>query len=172
MELAKAIRADNSITELPLALLTSSGAERDPAKAAGVDVYMTKPVRHGRLRNALVHMLIDSDHPKPSAAPGEAAEPAGVSRRRLLVAEDNLVNQVVARATLEKLGHEVDLALRRRASRRDDRGKRYAAVFRDCEMPKLDGYDATAAIRARETGSEGLPIVAMTANTPEGDRER
>ncbi len=172
VELAEAIRADSSIIALPLALLTSSGAERDPAKAAGVDVYMTKPVRHGRLRNALVHMLIDSDHPKPSAAPRSAAQPGGISRRRLLVAEDNLVNQVVARATLEKLGYEVDLASDGAEAIAMTAETDYAAVFMDCQMPKLDGYDATGAIRARETASEHLPIVAMTANALKGDRER
>ena len=171
VELATAIRGDDSIVDIPLALLTSSGAEREPAKAAGVAVYMTKPVRHGRLRNALVHMLIDNVAVKPAAPPRDPAPAAG-SGRRLLVAEDNLVNQVVARATLEKLGYEVDLASDGSEAVAMIAAARYAAVFMDCQMPKLDGYDATAAIRARETRGERLPIVAMTANALEGDRER
>ena len=172
VELARAIRDDQSITSLPLALLTSSSAEREPAKAAGVAVYMTKPVRHRRLHNALVHMLIDNEQPKPTATPRGTVPTPAVEPRRVLVAEDNLVNQVVARATLEKLGYEVDLAAdgAEAVAMTVDGG--YAAVFMDCQMPRLDGYGATAEIRRREAGGERLPIVAMTANALKGDRER
>ena len=172
VELAEAIRSDSSIVAIPLALLTSSGAEREPAKTAGVAVYMTKPVRHGRLRNALVRMLIDTDHPKPLPAPREAATPAGPAARPLLVAEDNLVNQVVARATLEKLGYEVHLAADGSDAVAMTAVNDYAAVFMDCQMPRVDGYDATAVIRRGEAEGERLPIVAMTANALKGDRER
>ena len=172
VQLAHAIRADSSIIATPLALLTSSGAERQPARAAGVAVYLTKPVRHRRLRTALVQMLIETDHPKPSEVPREAVRTAGGARRRLLVAEDNLVNQVVARVTLEKLGYAVDLASDGAEAVAMTAAGDYAAVLMDCQMPRLDGYDATAAVRQREGATERLPIIAMTANALTGDRER
>ena len=172
VELARAIRADSSITALPLALLTSSGSERAPAEAVGVNVYMTKPVRHRRLRNALVHMLVDVDHAKPVTVPRDGAQASIAPRPRLLVAEDNLVNQVVARATLEKLGYEVDVASDGAEAIAMTSAFPYAAVLMDCQMPRLDGYDATSAIRRREAGHRRLPIVAMTANALAGDRER
>ncbi len=87
----------------------------------------------------------------------------------LLVAEDNPVNQTVARATLEKLGFVVEIAHDGECAVAMSAERDYAAIFMDCQMPVLDGYSATAAIREREArGARRVPIVAMTGTRPQG----
>jgi two-component system sensor histidine kinase/response regulator len=92
----------------------------------------------------------------------------------VLVAEDNAVNQMVIQGMLARYGFEVDVAGDGREALAQLEHRRYAAVFMDCQMPELDGYETTAAIRAAEAsrGSARLPIVAMTAHAMTGDRER
>ena len=96
--------------------------------------------------------------------PGEAA--------RLLVVEDNLVNQRLALRLLEKLGHRVELAGNGLEAVRLAGAVAYDAIFMDCQMPELDGFEATRRIRAAEAPGRRVPIVAMTANALQGDRER
>ncbi len=123
--------------------------------------------------------------PLPPVAPGPAAtepatdaadaglaeepKPAGV---RLLVAEDNPVNQLVAVRMLERLGYRADVAVNGveavDALMRTD----YAAVLMDCQMPELDGYEATREIRRRQGPPRHTPVIAMTAGATQGDRER
>ncbi len=173
VELARAIKDDSAIFDLPLALLTSSGAERAPSEAAGIAVYMTKPVRHRRLRDAVWQMLsARSDRGEDSGTRSRNAIDDRVIRPRLLVAEDNLVNQVVARATLAKLGYDVDVAVDGAEAVAMTLATPYAAIFMDCHMPRLDGYAATAAIRDAAEPSARTPIIAMTASALPGDRER
>jgi signal transduction histidine kinase/CheY-like chemotaxis protein len=100
-----------------------------------------------------------------------AAIPAGGFWRVLLV-EDNPVNQKVAKRLLEKLGCEVDLAENGIQALAFYASRPYAAVFMDCQMPEMDGYTATALIRKQEGGASRTPIIAITANAMEGDRER
>ena len=114
----------------------------------------------------------------PRALPG-----VGDSRqaaRRVLLVEDNRVNQEVARAMLDKLGFEVDVADDGRAGMEAAFSRRYDVVLMDCQMPEMDGFQATAAIRAHELDTETwegamprrTPIIALTANAMKGDRER
>ena len=140
------------------------------AGRAGMSAVLTKPVRQTRLREALVGALAGPTLP---AAPSAAAPLAPVfsdARPLVLVAEDHPVNQLVIRKLLEQEGVDVDVAddgrqALDRIARRD-----YAAVFMDCQMPVLDGYDATRALR-RDGGGD-LPVIALTANAMKGDRER
>ncbi len=90
----------------------------------------------------------------------------------MLVVEDNAVNQRVIEAMLAKRGYAVELAGNGREALTLLSVRSYALVFMDCQMPEMDGYAATAAIRAREQGTSRLPIVAMTAHAMKGDRER
>ena len=94
------------------------------------------------------------------------------SRPRVLVAEDNPVNQRVAIRMLERLGLGADVAANGREAVQSFSRQPYAAILMDCQMPELDGFEATARIRAREGLGQHTPIIAMTASAMRGDRER
>ncbi|MGC3972889.1 MAG: response regulator [Nitrospira sp.] len=94
------------------------------------------------------------------------------SATRLLLAEDNPVNQKVACRMLEKFGYRVDVATNGREAVAAYERMRYPLIFMDCQMPEVDGFEATALIRGMEEGVRHTPIVAMTANAMQGDRER
>ena len=101
------------------------------------------------------------------------SEPAPAwSGGRVLVAEDNEINQFAATSVLGKLGFEVEIAINGREAIEMTRRKDYAIVFMDCQMPEIDGYTATAAIRRREAGGRRTPIIALTAHTMDGDRDK
>jgi CheY-like chemotaxis protein len=91
---------------------------------------------------------------------------------RVLLAEDNPVNQMVARALLERAGCTVEMANNGEEAVALSAGRAFALIFMDCQMPVLDGYAATAAIRRREGDAGRTPVIAMTANAMPGDRER
>ena len=170
--LARLIRGAPWADATRLIMLTSSGSERVAAREAGVGTYLTKPVRSDRLAQALIDALEASIAPPASHARGseEPAEPD--DRMRLLVAEDNPVNQVVARAMLERTGYRVDVAPDGLQAVRMWADGDYAAILMDCQMPVLDGYGATERIRAQEAGVARVPVIAMTASAMTGDRER
>jgi len=110
---------------------------------------------------------------KPAASPAPAPAAVGVNGARVLLVEDNEVNQMIARAMLESLGCTVESAGNGREAIERMAADRYDLVLMDCQMPEMDGFDATRAWRKRETGSpERLPIIALTASALEGDRER
>jgi len=175
--LAEAIRKDAGIASIPIILLTSAGRPDDGARCRrlGVRASLTKPVKQSDLLDSITVVLGVAG--QPADAVTEAAP--GVPRRRLrvLVAEDNPVNQLVASAILEKRGHSVVAvangreALAALAEAQPPDG--FDLVLMDVQMPEMDGYQATAAIRAAEEESGvHVPIVAITAHAMEGDRER
>ncbi len=170
LELSRRIRAQPRLRTTQLVLLTSGLAEADVAASAGFAAHLTKPVRQARLRDAVVGVL---SKPVPRGAAPARRAPALPSDARplVLVAEDHPVNQLVVRKLLEQEGLEVEVAGdgAEAVARVDARD--YVAVFMDCQMPLLDGYAATAAIRGTERGAD-LPIVALTAHAMKGDRER
>jgi PAS domain S-box-containing protein len=169
--LARKVRAEPWGADIRLVMLISSGNERVAARDAGVDTYLTKPVRHDRLARALTSAL--ARVPK-ARAPVElpAATSPSAADERILVVEDNQVNQLVARAMLERMGHRVDVACDGLEAVAMWGARDYAAIFMDCQMPKLDGYAASKRIRALEAGASRVPIIAITANVMTGDRER
>jgi PAS domain S-box-containing protein len=177
LELARHIKADPALAGVRLILLTSLGVRglRELARAAGIAGYLVKPVRLSQLHDCLA-MVMAATVPLPSAparpAPGSERRPPPVAHGpRVLLAEDNVVNQRVALRLLEKLGCCVDVVGNgREAVIAAARGE-YALVFMDCEMPEMDGFAATAAIRQGETGSRRVPIIALTASAMQGDRE-
>jgi CheY-like chemotaxis protein len=159
-EVVRAIRATPAIAGCRIAMLSSSGLSPGERSVA-------KPVRRARLLELLAEVLSDAE---PETAPVAAPLAAAQRRGRVLVADDNPVNQLVIETLLGKRGFAVDLAADGlEAVRRLDPDV-HAAVFMDCQMPTLDGYGATA--RIRETVARHVPIIAMTAHAFAGDRER
>ena len=190
MELAHKIKADPAISSTKLILLTSSGlrGEAEQARRVGFAAYLTKPVRQSQLYDAIaivMSMPLDT-------ATGESSESeeeqivtrynlkherddahARPSRGRVLVAEDNAVNQKVAVMMLERLGYRADVAANGEEAVESLSRIPYAAVLMDVQMPEMDGYEATAEIRRREEGERRhTPVIAMTANAMKGDREQ
>ncbi len=115
---------------------------------------------------------VSADGPAARAVAVAAAAAAVAAGRRVLLAEDNPVNQLVARGLLARLGCSVDVAGDGHEALRLLQGGGYDLVLMDCMMPGLDGYEATAEIRRREAGGARVPVIAMTANAMQGDRER
>jgi two-component system, sensor histidine kinase and response regulator len=146
----------------------------------GIEHYLTKPVRRASLLATVAEALAAEpvDAAPLTAAPLTAPEPerpalqAGTGR--VLVAEDNEVNQLVISGLLARHGYAVDVAADGREALAQLAHGEYVGVFMDCQMPVLDGYETTAAIRAGQagTGPAELPIIAMTAHAMKGDRER
>ena len=171
LELARQLR-EQSLAEPPrMIMLSSSAPDPEAARAAGIDAELLKPVRRSRLYTQLVDSLARRRAPQSPAAPSTNAEAAG-RHGLVLVAEDNEVNQFAAQRLLGKLGFTVELAGNGREAIEMTERNDYLAVFMDCQMPEVDGYTAAAAIRAREAGRAHVPIVAMTAHTMQGDREK
>ncbi|HEX5620488.1 MAG TPA: response regulator, partial [Solirubrobacteraceae bacterium] len=165
LDLAAAIGQAPSLRAARLVMLTSTGDHRGRARELGIEAYLTKPVRRGRL----LATVADQECEPQRAAPALATAPEGL---RVLVAEDNPVNQLVIETMLFKRGLMVDLAGDGAEALAKLAHGRYAAVFMDCQMPNVDGYEATARIRAQERGGDRLPVIAMTAHAMTGDRER
>ena len=173
LEVARQVRSDPDI-ERPKVFLLSSAAERpEDLVGEGLDAYAAKPVRRARLRRALVQLATSAATAVAKTDEEQRKKlPFAPRRGPVLLAEDNLVNQVVAERMLEKLGFRVDVARNGREAVAMVEKHAYAAVFMDCQMPELDGYEATAEIRQRERSGYPIPIIAMTAHTMGGDRER
>jgi CheY-like chemotaxis protein len=144
-------------------MLTSAGEAPSP----DVDRSLTKPVRRAALLETLAAVLSGAERVTAAPVQTEAED-----RGRVLVAEDNPVNQVVIETLLERRGIAVDLVSDGAEAIQRLDPARHAAIFMDCQMPNLDGYEATARIRASEAGERHVPIVAMTAHAFAGDRER
>ncbi|HEV7683884.1 MAG TPA: PAS domain S-box protein [Pyrinomonadaceae bacterium] len=183
-ELARAIKSDPALAGMHLVLLTSYGQRGDSttARESGVAAYLTKPVRQSQLFNCLANVVNQptvsneaADHPaqKPDLLTRHNLDEKELMTNRLiLLAEDNIVNQKVAVRQLLKLGYRADaVGTGREALEALDRVP-YDLVLMDCQMPEMDGYEATAEIRRREGTSRHTPIVAMTANALQGDREK
>ena len=177
LELARQIRADPVLNSLRLLMLTSSGpSDGGPqAAAAGIDRYLPKPVRQAELHDALCRLV----QPVTVAADpvSRRSFPLGKPPRfssRVLVAEDNPVNQEVALALLENLGCRVELANDGREALAALERQPFDLVLMDCQMPVLDGFAATAAWRQREStaAARRVPIIALTADVIKGVRER
>jgi PAS domain S-box-containing protein len=174
--LAKAIKADPLIAGTRLVMMTSLDRHEDAAamSAAGLDAYLTKPVRHAQLFESLSRVIAsEAAHPAQSglthAAPGA---PVTVNAMRILIAEDNIVNQKVAVSQVHKLGCQADVVGNGREALDALEAADYDLVLMDCQMPELDGYEATTLLREREGVLKHTRVVAMTAHAIEGDREK
>ena len=184
LELACMIKADPAIAAVRLIMLSSLDRNCE-ASGAGIELTLSKPVRHSLLYDNLLTLM--GSHP---VAPSERPEPKeigqkirGRPRAHVLVVEDNIVNQEVARGMLEALGCQVDTVANGRGALEASYSIPYDLIFMDCHMPGIDGFETTKAIREREaTASQEplpqkgkalrVPIVALTADVIEGTREQ
>jgi two-component system, sensor histidine kinase and response regulator len=173
-ELATAIRADPQLARTRLLILTSAGQRGDGERCRqlGIQAYLTKPIARADLIEAVGTVLAGA----PSAAGGAelvTRHSIAESRHtlRILLAEDNLVNQQVATAMLLKRGHQVDVVANGREAVAAVAAERYDVVLMDIQMPEMDGFEATARIRALPQGGT-LPVIALTAHALSGERER
>jgi CheY-like chemotaxis protein/HPt (histidine-containing phosphotransfer) domain-containing protein len=188
IELAREIRSDASIDSLRLVLLTSVNvASRElDLKGLGISSHLTKPVRGSELRTALMRARGEGDAGSVEEMSTSSMVDGGPGRAfeaRVLLAEDNCVNQEVAAAMLETLGCSVRVVGDGLEALAAATAERFDLLFMDCQMPEMDGFQATTAIRAHERarslsedsrGEPGtrIPIVALTAHALAGDRER
>jgi Amt family ammonium transporter len=183
LQLATAIKARPALRETVLVMLTSMAEPMSPERLAthGLSGYLTKPVRQSRLFDAVLDAAAAAQRPMalaelarwPSNTPNFKTPE---SDRRILLAEDNEVNQLVAAAILNRMGYGCDIVTNGRAAVEAVTGNQYDLVLMDCQMPDMDGFEATRAIRELEQERAGesrrLPIVAVTANAVKGDLER
>jgi two-component system sensor histidine kinase/response regulator len=174
LELGKAIRADPALAGTHLVLLTSSGVRgtAELAREAGLSAYLTKPVRESQLYDCLASVVTGSAQPARLITRHTISEDRARARPRVLVADDNPVNQKVAVAMLARLGYRADVVADGVEALDAVARIGYGAVLMDCQMPRMDGFEATAEIRRREAGSGRLPIIAMTAAAMKSDQER
>ncbi|WP_136611872.1 hybrid sensor histidine kinase/response regulator [Sinomonas albida] len=172
LQLAQSIGEDPALDPTSVVLLTSAGQpDAEELRRAGVREWLSKPVRSSELYDRLSRLLETNG---PSRRPDAAPTPhsAAPIRGRLLVVEDNEVNQLVAKSMAERLGFVVDVVDDGAAAVAAAHHGGFAAVLMDCHMPVMDGFAATRAIRALSGDGATVPIIAMTAGASDEDRER
>ena len=177
-ELIEEIRKRPGASAATIMMLTSAGHRGDAARCQelGVAAYLLKPIRQSELREAIGRVL--GARERIGVLPlitryslQDAGEP--MASLHILLAEDNPVNQLLARRLLEKRGHSVVVAESGQGALEALEKERFDLVFMDVQMPVMDGFEATAAIRKKEEpGRVHLPIVALTAHAMKGDREK
>jgi len=172
-DLAIRIQKDPGLAQTSILMLTSDKQQGDVGRSRelGIAAYLVKPVRQAELRDAIVRTL------QPVLAWNNAPESAEASETsrslRILLAEDNRVNQRLAVGLLERDGHSVTVVGNGEAAVAAVKATTFDAVLMDVQMPVMNGLDATGAIRAHEKTTGGhIPIIAMTAHAMQGDRER
>ncbi|MEO8076064.1 MAG: response regulator, partial [Acidobacteriota bacterium] len=175
-EVAAAIASRQELARATIMMLSSSGLDAEPerCRALGVAAYLTKPIKQSDLLEAICRTLDQSTLKTMAHSERIVPPPPPLTRSmRVLVAEDNVVNQRVASGLLRKHGHDVTVVDDGIGAVAATAESRFDVVLMDVQMPNMDGFEATAAIRAREaaTGAH-VRIVAMTAHAMSGDRDR
>jgi len=173
-EVAERIRSNPAWTQATIMMLTSNDQSRGSARCRemGVRLYLTKPVRPAELLLAIRSSLVDSSaeaaHPVTPAASDDVQHPM-----RILLAEDNPINQKLAAIMLTKMGHRVTLAVNGAEALAKWSNEPFDMIFMDVQMPEMDGLEATRSIRQREAPTlNHVPIIAMTAHAMRGDSDR
>ena len=174
-QLAEEIRRRPALA-VRIIMMVPSGArpgETERCRALGLAGCLTKPVGEAELLTALMSAAAPD---RPEAAAAQVPQPVAPDERRslrILLAEDNVVNQFVAKRLLQKMGHQVVVSNNGREALERHGAERFDLVFMDLDMPEVDGFEATRAIREQEeTTGAHTPIVALTAHTLKSDRER
>jgi two-component system sensor histidine kinase/response regulator len=170
---ARAVRRDPGLARTKLLLLTSFGRRRhdlETFRAAGIDSFLIKPIRRAQLCDAVARLILgEASEAQVCHAAPESALPATA---RVLVVEDNSVNQLVALGQLQRLGHEPILAASGVAALEILQDSQFDLILMDVQMPGMDGYEATRRIRQLSGGTARIPIVAITAHALPGEREK
>jgi CheY-like chemotaxis protein len=176
--LAEQVKNDPALAQTPIMILTSAGQRGDATRCSqlGISAYLTKPVSQSELREAIFLLL---DRTAATEAPGALITRHMIHERhaeaslKILLAEDNPVNQKLAVRLLEKRGHKLTVAKNGREALAALQQEAFDLVLMDIQMPEMDGFEATAAIRESERGTgKHQPIVAMTAHAMKGDDRR
>jgi len=174
VDVASALRQSKNGAATPILLLTSADQPADRANTPAVNGFLVKPVGQKALLDAIrrlvgARLTVDQEPAAPAVTPTRAAR-----RLRVLVAEDNPVNQKLAQHLLERRGHTPILVGNGREAVETILNDRFDLVLMDLQMPEMDGFEATASIRARErtAGTPRVPIIALTAHAMQGDRQR
>jgi len=185
--LAKCIKTDPAINRTRLIMLTSMGHRLDQEKIneAGLEAFLVKPVKKSRLYDCLASVMaaqeVSAETQRPDATPAPApAADTGERRKtmRILLAEDNPVNQKVALRQLSKLGYAANAVANGLEVLDALKSIPYEVVFMDCQMPEMDGYEATRRLRQKEADGawgpdrHGCYVIALTAHALQGDREK
>ena len=179
-ELGREIRKLLPRHELPLIMLSSIGKPDLNRFGKNVfDAFLNKPVKQSKLFNSIITVLSQPCIKVKKQASRQICKiDSGFAERiplRILVVEDNIINQMVARKMLSKLGYDVDVAANGEEALQSLERQPYDLIFMDCQMPVMDGYTATQLIRRSKrlkVNGQKIKIVAMTANVMEGDREK
>ena len=181
--LGRAIKSDSRLGMLKMVMLTSMGNRGDARSFAeiGFAAYAAKPIRHQELQDILILSVSERDGGKVTPQPivtrhlaRETLQNRFADRKaRILVAEDNITNQQVALGILQGLGLRADAVADGAEAVKALETIPYDLVLMDCQMPEMDGYQATARIRYPQSKclNHAIPIIAMTANAMQGDRE-
>jgi CheY-like chemotaxis protein len=176
--LVEKIHQQKELSGAAIMMFSSTGQRGDGARCQelGVSAYLLKPIRQLELRGAILRVLSAGD--QKAQLPlvtcytlhDAAAPPVSL---RILLAEDNQVNQRLAMRLLEKRGHQVTVAGNGQEAVAAAEENTFDLVLMDLQMPEMDGFEATAALRKREKGTGiHLPVIALTAHALKGDRER
>ena len=171
-ELVREINQCADGRSLAVILLVTAGQKEDPdfGKKLGIACTVSKPIKQSDLLNAIMDTVAGTSEPSIIGHADGSAE--GVAPRRILLAEDGIVNQRVAVLMLESRGHEVTVVKNGREAVEVYKHGAFDLVLMDVQMPEMDGLAATRAIRGLESGIARIPIIAMTAHAMRGDRER
>jgi signal transduction histidine kinase/ligand-binding sensor domain-containing protein/CheY-like chemotaxis protein/HPt (histidine-containing phosphotransfer) domain-containing protein len=173
LELGRQITGDPRFNHIRLVLLTSAGRMHSASdfEKLGFAAFLLKPVTHRELRECLARVMsLDGSQWHERTQPMLLGKPRGerLTEPKILLAEDNLVNQKVARGTLQRMGYRVDVASNGSEAVAAWESGRYHLILMDCQMPVMDGYQAAHEIRVRESGASRIPIIALTADAMSG----
>ena len=180
-DLARTIKADAQLASVRIVLMPSFGSRGDgqTAREIGIAAYLMKPVRQSQLFDCLTTVMDETETFSPTATNKgnlitrhTLTENEFAANTRILIAEDNLVNQKVSKRQVEKLGYRADLVANGLEALDALANFPYDMVLMDCQMPEMDGYEAVAEIRRREGSTKHTVIIALTANAMEGEMEK
>ena len=172
---ARAIKSDPSVKNVKILVLTSMGQRGDAVRleALGVSGYLLKPVKQQMLFDAVIAVWSNEEEEAPTLVTRHTLSETRKLGLRLLLAEDNTINQKLAMVLLQKAGYSVDAVGNGAQALEKVKANQYSAVLMDVQMPELDGLEATHLIREWEKSTgQHIPIIAMTAHAMAGDRER
>jgi PAS domain S-box-containing protein len=172
LEFIQAVRQRPRFCKIPVMMLASH-FDREQLKDAKIDELLVKPVRESNLLRSL-HRILSGPAENRMVKPDEFTpeSTAAVTKARVLLAEDNVVNQRVAVLMLQKLGYSVDVVTNGRLALEALGLNSYDLVLMDCQMPEMDGFAATRAIRQSDLALRNIPVIALTANALPGEKEK